>query len=170
MLGSCVVWSLWWWTEEDVCVVGMLAFERPGGADLSGSGQLGSSSQSHLSTELEESQGCIAGPASAMAHLPGRAGFAKCPTAHGAPAAGKRTVDHFTMHPIRQFGSGANGNGLKTVGEGWGDVFFFFLEECELFEGNFSSAGEEQGDSSMPSNTTNLVPFSPARLAGSYEK
>lgn len=126
MLGSCVVWSLWWWTEEDVCVVGMLAFERPGGADLSGSGQLGSSSQSHLSTELEESQGCIAGPASAMAHQPGRAGFAKCPTAHGAPPPAKRTVDHFTMHPIRQFGSGANGNGLKTVGEGWGDVFFSF--------------------------------------------
>lgn len=101
---------------------------------------------------------------------PGRAGFAKCPTAHGAPPPAKRTVDHFTMHPIRHFGSGANGNGLKTVGEGRGDVFSFFLEECELFEGNFSSAGEEQGDSSMPSNTTNFVPFSPVRLAGSYGK
>lgn len=57
------------------------------------------------------------GASQGLSHQPGRAGFAKCPTAHGAPPA-KRTVDHFTMHLIRQFGSGANGSGLKTVEEG----------------------------------------------------
>lgn len=94
-----------------------------------------------------------------------RAGFAKCPAAHGAPPA-KRTVDHSQCMRSASLALAQTETG-RRVEDGWRGMGQFF----------FSSGGIKREKSNLvdcrltkSSNTNMIAPFPPARLAGSYEK